>query len=963
MRYFLVLAFVWMCHCAWGQEMAVYPTSYNAQSKAAFIYDIHVDSQAVAWFATGQGLLQKTINTDTLIQHPQKTYRSNFVTSIGHTKRSLYCGFFDGTVYRVENLSFSDSLFSTHKEVLALAAKETSVYAATTEAVWVYDFKTKKPQQLPLPSNVLVRDLALWNGGLYIATNSGLFVWKEAEAQQVQKGNFLDLSQNESSLLATTYENIWDISPSDNVTKRCSFDSRLAVNEVHGICVLPEWQQYILATNEGLVQIDWQGGVKQSTTRLSETGTAVNAIAKSGPTLWLGTYGDGIWYATPAFAPTYLSLVSQFHSSSNSWASLSKTGVLEKGTGTLFGSAGYQHSLPRLQDFCFKGDSILGIRGNQLYVVTAKGTGAITLPFEPETVLDMLAINRDTLAISVQYQGVYFYSMKKRSVVQQLTTKNGLLHNDIIQLLNTPEGLFFLSRESGISKQMPKGDWHYYTTANGLPSMENTAIAYDGKQIWISSEGGGLATLEDDRITKVTLTQSTEPEYYYGVLAKENGVWFYSRERVFQIKNQQLQSLPIPSFARSVVPFEGPLQYTADNIIIPCYTGHIAVPLQSFDVTNMYPAQYNATRVYSNLSGTFNNGESLPSGNHEITIRIHKQSKYPNHYDKIIYQLEGYHTQWQSTSGAAITIPSVRSGNYRLLIKDYDRTLSILQFEVAIPIWRRPWFVAIALILIGLLYVLLIRFRTQRLKAQNAALEALVAERTKDLAERNTELQQFTYAISHDLKNPAANINFLVEAIHEDFKDELSKEVQLYLKQLAKAGNKLYSNLLDLLEVLKNVNAGELPKENVSISKVIEGIKDEISSQIEACDAKIQVDLPHFDTLYYNKVNLHSVLYNLISNGIKYRREDTTPKVKIQSFENKGYLGLTISDNGLGMDLEANKEMLFGLFKRFHDHVEGSGVGLYLVNAVVEKNGGRIEVDSTVGKGTTFTLYLVPKTP
>jgi signal transduction histidine kinase len=103
--------------------------------------------------------------------------------------------------------------------------------------------------------------------------------------------------------------------------------------------------------------------------------------------------------------------------------------------------------------------------------------------------------------------------------------------------------------------------------------------------------------------------------------------------------------------------------------------------------------------------------------------------------------------------------------------------------------------------------------------------------------------------------------------------------------------------------------------------------------------------------------NLRSVLYNLLSNGIKYRSSHRAPKLEVSCQKVPNFHVLTIFDNGLGLK-ENQLSRLFSMFKRFHDHVEGTGIGLYMVKKMVENVGGHIEVESKVGIGTTFSIYF-----
>jgi signal transduction histidine kinase len=132
-----------------------------------------------------------------------------------------------------------------------------------------------------------------------------------------------------------------------------------------------------------------------------------------------------------------------------------------------------------------------------------------------------------------------------------------------------------------------------------------------------------------------------------------------------------------------------------------------------------------------------------------------------------------------------------------------------------------------------------------------------------------------------------------------------------------------------------------------------------LQGEIAQSGAVVTLDLDQLPTLYSLKTYLQSILFNLVSNAIKYRALDRPPHVQVVAQAENGLAKISVSDNGLGIDLnKVSQQQIFGLYKRLHFHIEGKGLGLYLVKTQVEALQGRIEVESTPGAGTTFTVYL-----
>src|SRR5690606_20168153 len=129
------------------------------------------------------------------------------------------------------------------------------------------------------------------------------------------------------------------------------------------------------------------------------------------------------------------------------------------------------------------------------------------------------------------------------------------------------------------------------------------------------------------------------------------------------------------------------------------------------------------------------------------------------------------------------------------------------------------------------------------------------------------------------------------------------------------------------------------------------------TEEILASGACLVADL-QVPSVYLPKVYAESILHNFISNALKYRSTERQPKVEVRSWEEGEDIFLSVSDNGLGMDLKRVVDKLFGLYKTFHFHKQAKGMGLYLTKMQVEALGGDISVQSELGNGSTFTVCL-----
>lgn len=255
--------------------------------------------------------------------------------------------------------------------------------------------------------------------------------------------------------------------------------------------------------------------------------------------------------------------------------------------------------------------------------------------------------------------------------------------------------------------------------------------------------------------------------------------------------------------------------------------------------------------------------------------------------------------------------------------------------------------------------------RTEELlKEANNELEDQVMRRTAELERKNlqltrinADLDNFIYTASHDLKVPIVNLEGLLILLNKKLEDKLEEKDQNLLAMMQTSIERFKNTIQDLSDLTKmQKNLEEDLTEEVLLPELIEDIKSDISRLMADNRAGIELSLD-VKEIPFDRKNLRSILYNLITNAIKYRSADRQPQVKLSTrYTPQGVL-ICVEDNGEGIP-ENQHEKIFSLFKRLHKNIEGSGMGLYIVKRIVDNNGGRIEVESQVGKGTTFKIYL-----
>ena len=240
------------------------------------------------------------------------------------------------------------------------------------------------------------------------------------------------------------------------------------------------------------------------------------------------------------------------------------------------------------------------------------------------------------------------------------------------------------------------------------------------------------------------------------------------------------------------------------------------------------------------------------------------------------------------------------------------------------------------------------------LLAANAALDLS----NRRLSRTNADLDNFVYAASHDLKQPINNLLGLLDELRRTVAFADPAEGELLLPMIDEALHQLGTTVDDLAAVGQVQQAGAAPTETVALAELTQEVLQTLQPQVLAARARITTDFSAAPTVRYSRAHLRTILLNLIGNSLKYADPARPGRIHLSLWKEAGAPLLLIEDNGLGFDVHRHQEELFQLFRRFHTHIEGTGVGLYLVNRIVQGNGGRVEVESEIGQGTTFRVYL-----
>lgn len=248
-------------------------------------------------------------------------------------------------------------------------------------------------------------------------------------------------------------------------------------------------------------------------------------------------------------------------------------------------------------------------------------------------------------------------------------------------------------------------------------------------------------------------------------------------------------------------------------------------------------------------------------------------------------------------------------------------------------------------------------FKTQTKRFEDDLEEKIreLEKGTEQLSQLNTNVHDIVNSAAHNLRTSLVVIKAYSNLLmHYD--GEEKREALDHMKSSALKMERIVNRMIELTDVQRNEDFTE---QKLNFDEIVEEVKLHLADDIQVTEPEFSYAFD-IENIHYNKLSLFTIIFNLISNSILYRSANKPLLINIKTRKEKGFVVLSITDNGQGIDLSRDLQRLFKPFSRITVENEGLGTGLFLIRSIVEKKGGRIKIDSSPDSGTTVHVFLTP---
>lgn len=555
---------------------------------------------------------------------------------------------------------------------------------------------------------------------------------------------------------------------------------------------------------------------------------------------------------------------------------------------------------------------------------------------------------------------------KNDKTVSVFDKKNGLRSNYVLSLEKDSEGnLYAGTNGGGLSKIDMNG---HVTTFNinkddsGL-LIFNLHIDMDGS-IWLVTNVG-LFHFDGKKFRKIEIDSSTKAGSFFDWVEDNIGnVWLTTNKGIFQFKKSAVTKFIKDNKTKIAVRvydnFDGmknkectgatrSVKSSEGEIWIPTIGGASVVYPNTLRENPAIPPVYITQLATDEKVFKSDSVIKIEPGNLRYTFSFTSLSFVAPSKNQFKYRLEGFDEDWVDSHAARqVGYTNLPPGNYtfRVIASNNDgvwnTTGASMSFSVLPFFYQRTSFYIFSSVAILLILVGIYKWRIYAMEKRN-----------RELKKVNSELDKFVYSASHDLRAPLASVLGLVAIARLDDGSERNNHLNLIEKSI----QKLDGFISDIIDFSRNARL-EIIKEEINFEKLIHDVMDDLKYLDDSSKILRMVNITGQGSFYTDPRRLKIILSNLISNAFKYHTpKKENPFIEVRVDRSPRQVVIQVIDNGLGIG-EQHLDNIFKMFYRGHETTKGSGLGLYIVKETVEKIEGTIQVSSTPGEGSTFTITL-----
>ena len=289
---------------------------------------------------------------------------------------------------------------------------------------------------------------------------------------------------------------------------------------------------------------------------------------------------------------------------------------------------------------------------------------------------------------------------------------------------------------------------------------------------------------------------------------------------------------------------------------------------------------------------------------------------------------------------------------------------AVFAFSVQPALWQTWWFRLLGALLVAGGAAAVPWLRARGLERERRRLEALVAQHTRELAEKNArleasnrDLEHFAYVASHDLQEPLRKIQAFSDRVTRVYAERLDDTARDYLSRMTSAAARMQRLIDDLLS-LSRVSTRRRPIQRLDLNALVQEVVGDLEFRIHATQGRVDVD--RLPSIHGDPVQIRQIFQNLIGNALKFHRPGSPPVVRVSAQAQDAYCTeIHVEDNGIGFESK-DAEKVFLPFQRLHTRTqyEGTGIGLTICQKIAERHGGTIRAESTPGEGSRFIVIL-----